>query len=168
MIPVEVIFLLCLFLGLIMLRYSLQIATLIVWTLYYFCYYSFVLLGTTTIVAIYTVYFTTRRSADSLFNPFTSHTRSARSSDPSALLSKAYFDYRAKERATYRPKQFLQSSPTQKSIDEIINLVSRDFIASWFHQYISSETVLIKSFDKLLRFILKSFADRLIVVCTRY
>jgi hypothetical protein len=166
MIPVEVLFLGGLFLGLLILRYSLQIATLILWTFYYFLYYSFVLLGITTIVAIYTVYFTAQRSTtSSLFNPFTSHSRSSRA-DPPELLGKAYHDYRAKERANYRPKQFLQSAPTQKSIDEIINLISRDFLAGWYHQYISSETVLVNSFDKLLRFILKSFADRLIVVCS--
>lgn len=170
--PPEILLILQLIFALFLLRYFVQLLALALWGASRLFYYSIALLGLAACVAVYDVYIRPRqRGADShshsvlLDNPFTSHTRSskARASD-TALLTKHYYDYRAKERAPYRSKQFLQSAATQRSIDDIMSLVSRDFVASWYSQYISSEAIFTNSFDKLLRFILKSFADKLILV----
>lgn len=145
-------FILQIFIFLFALRFFTTIVSVVIYSIYLICFSVCAILGVATLFSIFDVCFYSRKSPISTLDSF---------KRPSFLDNRSL--ERQKERGPYRRKPFLQSAAIQKSVDEILGYISRDFIQSWY-PYISSEQVFVNAFDKLLRHIIKSFCERLNMV----
>ncbi|KAJ5281925.1 hypothetical protein N7478_007297 [Penicillium angulare] len=68
----------------------------------------------------------------------------------------------ARKATQYRPRPlYPQSSVVSQGIDQLLSLITRDFVSSWYHN-ISSTATFANEIDQVIRVALENFRDRLL------
>ncbi|PYH40606.1 putative intermediate filament protein (Mdm1) [Aspergillus saccharolyticus JOP 1030-1] len=113
------------------------------------------LLSLTTLLLL--VLFTTRSTADAASPSLKKR--------PVAFLTHRHWDQEARgvrSRSTYKPKSlYPQSFVVSEGIDEVLSLVTRDFVASWY-RHISPNPAFVNEVDRVIRTAVENLRERLL------